>query len=109
VKARVLVLLAACGVAACGLQEIGGGTGLDLPFLAVVYECQCERDDVPSVLEVCWDDDAGELELAIATDDSLVISATCRPTSRHLGPCNYCCGDGCGRGCNAFNGCYCRR
>lgn len=74
---------------------IGGGTGLDLPGLAVVYECHRGADTV----EVCWPGEVEQLDAELA--------AHCEPTPRHLGPCRYCCGSGCGAGCNAYQGCFC--
>jgi hypothetical protein len=78
---------------------VGGGVGLDLPWLDVVYECHVEAAD----LELCFDSgpDALEAELVIAYRGP----AACVPTERHLGPCRYHC-DG-GSGCNALNGCFC--
>jgi hypothetical protein len=88
VKRALFLLLGGC--------TWGGGTGLDLPFLDVVYECR----SADSVLEYCYGGDPGDIE-----ED---LGMTCSPTPRHLGPCVFCCGDDCrARGSNALNGCYC--
>lgn len=87
---RFLVAL----VAACGLQDVGGGSGFTLfGIFDEVYQCTSSA----SVVEVCWDRDVSTLE-----DD---LDATCEPTPRHLGTCIYSCSSK--RGCNALNGCYC--
>jgi hypothetical protein len=105
-----VVVLAAIAVLIAGCQrcrELGGGTGLDLPWLAVVYECACERDAESFLVELCYDGDGDELEAAIVRYEPRVVSATCYPTPRHLGPCRMICPPDGGRGCNARSGCYC--
>lgn len=98
--AFAFVLVALAGCQSC--RELGGGSGLDLPFLDVVYECHV---DGGQTLELCWDGDADDLALSLA--DHGYGPVACGPTSRHLGPCIYCCGADCGRGANAFNGSWC--
>jgi hypothetical protein len=88
---RLLALL----LVGCGVQEIGGGTGLDLPFLSLVYQCV---DDAGVTVELCYDGDPGDIEEALAV--------TCAPTQRHLGPCWYSCDEG-HSGCNAKQSCFC--
>lgn len=98
-------LLAAFALLLAGCQscrEIGGGAGLDLPFLDVVYECAA-IDGTGRVVELCYDGGATELGRQLADEPGGMW--TCEPTSRHLGPCWYHCDAG--RGCNAFDGCYC--
>jgi hypothetical protein len=87
---------------------IGGGTGLDLPFLEVVYECDVEDASAGYAvvnLELCFNRGADELESQLW--DAYGGFAICNPTQRHLGPCQYCCGPNCGRGANARNGAWC--
>ncbi len=73
----------------------GGGLGLDLPVFDLVYEC---RGAV--TVEHCYDGDPRDIEEA--------LGVTCEPTSRHLGPCLWCCGNNCSaRGSNALNGSWC--
>jgi hypothetical protein len=94
----VLVLFAACQ----DMRECGGGTGCDLPGYGVVYRCEADQG---MVFEFCFDGSADQLELGMA--EARYVAPVCRPTPRHLGPCEYCCGGDCGRGCNAFQGCFC--
>jgi hypothetical protein len=82
------------------IKELGGGAGLDLPWLDVVYQCQTESE----TLELCWD--SGAWSLSVSLTENGYGATTCRPTPRHSGPCIYCCSD-CGRGANAFNGSWC--
>ena len=95
-----VVLLAGCQ----SCRELGGGTGLDLPWFDVVYECEA-ADGSGRVLELCFDGEAVELGEALGDEPGGMW--TCDPTPRHLGPCIHCCGPDCGRGCNALNGCFC--
>lgn len=104
------VILAAT-LAACGVQDLGGGAGLDLTFLnslgasfGEVFQCTVEEDP-PATLELCWrDGDATELadSVAEALGDYVVL---CVPTPRHAGVCIYGCEPH--SGCNAFSGCWC--
>lgn len=98
----VLIAIALAGCQSC--REIGGGAGLDLPYFDVVYECEAV-DGTGRVVELCYDGGATELGEALADEPGGLW--TCEPTPRHFGPCIYCCGPSCGRGCNAFQGCYC--
>lgn len=92
---RAILLLV---LASCGIQEIGGGLGLDLPGLDVVYECdRCGDDSEGELLELCFDGSADEL--------GALVGGTCEPTSRHLGPCIYRCPSQ--TGANAKNGSWC--
>lgn len=88
---KVLVtLLAGC---------IGGGAGLDLPVLDVVYDCRVGEQ----TFELCWDSGEDSLEDSLSVQFHAAV--TCGPTQRHLGPCRYHCdGDS---GCNAYGGCHC--
>ncbi len=101
VKALVILLV----LASCGIQEVGGGAGLDLPWLGVVYECDATRTTPQELveLELCFD--GGEDELEMSLDANGFEGATCWPTERHAGPCYWHCGGG--AGCNAFGGCWC--
>jgi hypothetical protein len=96
---RVLLLVA---FGCQDVKECGGGTGLDLPGLGVVHECQLESGE----LELCWrDGNSDELADSLIANGYAVIM--CNPTERHLGPCrwtNACQGDG---GANAYNGPWC--
>lgn len=96
IRTALLAALFACQ----DIKDIGGGAGLDLPWLDVVYQCETPAHG-DGVYEFCFDDSADELEQRLAAQG---IEATCYPTPRHLGPCVYGCPDGT---CNAFNGCYC--
>lgn len=87
----------------CGVQNVGAGAGIDLPFFDLVYECDTGSGDWYERVELCWDSDAAELEYSLA--DWRPQPIVCRPTSRHAGPCIYRCPSE--RGCNAFNGCWC--
>jgi hypothetical protein len=82
-------LLLLCGCAT------GVDTGGVLPLVESVYECALPDN---TVIEVCYDRGVSSLEAHLEAD--------CAPTSRHVGWCQYCCGD-CSRGCNAEQGCYC--
>jgi hypothetical protein len=98
----VLYVFLVCALTGCqSCRELGGGAGIDLPFLDVVYECDYDG----GTLELCWDDGESALEVSLA--DNGYPGASCSPTSRHLGPCIFCCGSDCGRGANAFNGSWC--
>jgi hypothetical protein len=100
VWAIAVAVLALSGCQSC--REIGGGAGLDLPWLDVVYECS----HAGGTLELCFD--GGAAELAAELRSAGYAGATCGPTQRHLGPCIHCCGPDCGRGANAFNGSWCQ-
>lgn len=89
----------ALALAACEPHDVLG-TGWDLPGLAVVYQCDVGEQQV----ELCWDDGASSLERSLV-EHELGDAATCKPTPRHLGPCNYNCPPT--WGCNAFAGCWC--
>jgi hypothetical protein len=93
----LLVLVLVGGCQSC--REIGGGAGIDLPYLGVVYECAPAEGEV---LELCFEGD--EDELAESVSDAYGGMWSCSPTGRHLGPCWHHC-DG-GRGCNARSGCW---
>lgn len=96
----LLLALAACSVQ--DVKELGGGAGLDLPWLDVVYSCSA-IDGTERVVELCWDSGATSLGEALGDEPGGVW--TCEPTSRHLGPCWYHCPGG--TGCNSLGGCYC--
>lgn len=66
-----------------------------------VYECAAVADTPSGFVETCVLDDI-PLEWA-----EVYYGAECKPTTRHVGLCWYCCGAGCGPGCNAYSGCYC--
>jgi hypothetical protein len=92
-----------CTAGGCqSCRELGGGAGLDLPFLDVVYECGTPQ----GTLELCYPGDADDLAYSLSAHG--YPGASCSPTSRHLGPCVHCCGDDCGRGANAKMGSWCQ-
>ena len=101
-RALLLIVLSACGI-----QEIGGGAGLDLPWLEVVRECDTTRIAPPELveMELCSDLSDGDLEQSLEANG--YEGATCWATDRHAGPCIHCCGSDCGRGSNAYNGSWC--
>lgn len=92
--ALALALLVGC---------IGGGAGIDLPYFDVVYECTVAAPG-RSVVELCFDQGADELELQLA--ETYGGTARCEPTQRHAGPCIYSCEPH--AGCNAYQGCWCQ-
>lgn len=89
----------------CGVQNIGGGAGLDLTFIPGVGQVfSCDVSD-GTQLELCYDGEAGELAQQIVAA-GWSDKATCGPTQRHAGPCLYSCPPP-AHGCNAFQGCAC--
>jgi hypothetical protein len=69
-----------------------------------VFECDGTVADTPGgFIELCIDDDDHPEQL----DAIEALYHDCAPTPRHEGLCSYCCGPDCGRGANAYNGCYC--
>ena len=111
VVAQAVTLALALALSACGLQNTGGGAGLDFGT-GHVWECEVEDASQGFQivdLEVCWKRSRDDLELALwdayGDPDTLNGYATCRPTQRHAGPCWYRCPGG--KGCNAFHGCLC--
>jgi hypothetical protein len=92
----------------CGVQDAGGGLGLDLTFLGhlgldigEVFVCD---DGADPALELCWGSD-DPATLAEALDASRPGAWSCAATQRHSGPCIYGCTPH--KGCNAFDGCAC--
>ena len=65
-----------------------------------VYECDAAADNA-----------LGHIEICVAQQQSLTaaeaVYGACAPTPRHEGLCWWCCGAGCGGGCNAYSGCFC--
>ncbi len=98
-------LVAIVALAGCGIQETGGGTGLDLPWLDVVRQCDATRADPYELvaLELCSPLSDSALEASL--DANGFEGATCWPTDRHAGPCIFGCTPH--SGCNSFNGCWC--
>lgn len=102
---RHLAALALIALASCAkLAEDAGGEAAeaivcptDLINCGLVYVCEASAGNDLGHVEICVDD--GDLEAAEA------VYGSCEPTPRHQGLCYYHC-DG-GRGCNAFNGCFC--
>jgi hypothetical protein len=98
-------LLAVLLLSSCAdFKELGGGWGADLtwiPGVGQVFVCSVSGDEI----ELCYDGEASDLLDSL--QDNGVGATKCGATQRHLGPCIYCCGDGCGRGANAFNGAWC--
>lgn len=68
-----------------------------------VYECAEPADNPLGHVEICIEDDSHAEQFA----DIEALYGECKPTPRHEGLCSYCCGAGCGRGANAYNGTYC--
>lgn len=68
-----------------------------------VFQCAAAAETPSGHVEICIDDDDHPEQL----DGIESLYGMCIPTPRHQGLCSYCCGEGCGRGCNAFSGCYC--
>ncbi len=112
-RVRIATLLLAFTVASCTTakdtaNDITGGWGLDLPFFELVRECDATTEAVPQelvLLELCSPLD--DLALARSLNENGYEGATCWPTSRHAGPCLWCCGDDCGPGSNAHSGQWC--
>ena len=89
----------------CGVQNIGGGAGLDLTFIPGIGQVfSCDVSD-GTQLELCYDGESDQLLASL--QDAGVGATKCGATKRHAGVCIFCCGDDCGRGANAFNGCWC--
>lgn len=88
-------------LAGCGLQDLGGGAGLDLGT-GEVFACTLSPSG--DAVELCWKD-GDELELARSYARATGQFVSCSVTDRHLGPCIYGCSPH--TGCNALNGCWC--
>lgn len=114
-KAAVLVALALAGCQTCKAAggEVAGTIAeyticpADLESIIEcghVFECYAAPAETPSgFVEICIDDDDKPEQL-----DAIELAyGDCAPTPRHQGLCSYCCGADCGRGCNAFSGCWC--
>lgn len=116
--ATSLLLIASCGAfegAGRAIKATAGTIGGTLAEYTVcpldlgidcghVFECYGTIAETPSgFVEVCIDDDDDPDQL----DEIETLYGDCAPTPRHVGLCSYCCGPTCGRGCNAYSGCYC--
>ena len=109
-------LLGAAVFACTDVRHVGGGAGLDLPLLDVVFQCDLtdlivdqrgSASAVTTTYEWCFNDSAVVLVDTILAV-GLAREATCYATPRHAGVCYWCCGDGCpARGSNALNGQFC--
>lgn len=99
-----MIKFAVIFIASCGLQDVGGGAGIDLGF-GEVFQCSAE-DNTGRQYELCYDGDADTLALDLEYHDTKYNAPwRCGPTSRHLGPCYFHCPPG--AGCNALNSCWC--
>lgn len=112
--ALVAAILGVLAIAGCGLQDVGGGAGLDLPWFGVVEQCTVDTGscvdggcDPFVTVEYCYDGDGPSQLAKEIVDYGVGVSATCENTPRHAGPCIY----GClpHAGCNAHSGCWCPR
>lgn len=78
------------------------------PWRDRVYACEVENaSDMHAIvdLELCYDRGPDELEQQLWNRYGGM--ATCQPTRRHAGICQYCCRESCGPGANAFDGSFC--
>lgn len=98
---RAVLLVAFVGCQ--DIKECGGGTGLDLPGLGVVHECETGGGER---LELCWKDGSSD-DLAASLDENGYPGSACWPTQRHLGPCRWSSACDGGGGSNALNGPWC--
>lgn len=86
--------------------EIGGSlaevTICETPFVDCGHVYMCEAPSVNPLghVEICVEDGAS---LADVED----VYGPCEHTPRHQGLCLWCCGSGCGRGANAYDGTWC--
>jgi hypothetical protein len=97
----IAVALSACGFA----KDVGGEVGGNV---AEVIACpvglfDCGHVYVCGGLELCIDDDNPDTDDLSAAES---LYGSCEPTDRHQGICRWCTGADCGRGCNAFQGCF---
>ncbi len=97
----VLALLTSCAECKHAAGTVGGTVAEYTACPLGVIECG--HVFVCGDVEVCIDDDDHPEQF----DSAEVKLGECVPTSRHQGLCLYCCGPDCGRGCNAFGGCWC--
>jgi hypothetical protein len=109
----VAILIAAFTLGACQFaKDVGGEVGgtvagaiacpTDLIDCGHVYMCAAEADNALGHIEICIDDDDHPEDV----DAAELMYGRCEPTPRHQGLCRWCSGPDCGRGCNAFSGCY---
>ncbi len=98
----VLLVFAGCNTVKHAAGDVGGTvaeyTVCPLGLIECGHVFQCEAG-----VEICIDDDDHPEQL----DEIESTYGACAPTPRHQGLCSYCCGENCGRGCNAFSGCWC--
>lgn len=105
----LLMALACCTTAKDVGGEVGGSVAewiacpTDLINCGHVYMCEATAGNELGHAEFCLNDDDAPEDL----DAAEAKYGACEPTPRHQGLCLYCCGPGCGRGCNAYSGCYC--
>jgi hypothetical protein len=107
--AVVAVVLSGCTTIEHEAGNVGGTLAelvacpTDLIDCGHVYLCAAPADNPLGHVEICVDDDDHPEQLADVED----VYGACVPTPRHEGLCIYCCGDGCGRGANAYSGTWC--
>jgi hypothetical protein len=104
------LMMAGCGAIKSGAGEVGGTVAewvacpTGLIDCGHVYMCEEAADNALGHVEICINDDATD---GTAQFDAAELEyGACEPTPRHQGLCKWCSGADCGRGCNAFNGCY---
>ncbi len=108
-RALVLALMCACGPVKSVAGEVGGHLAewiacpTDLIDCGHVYLCAAPADNEMGHIEICVNDDDSPEDLEAVE----LLYGQCDLTPRHEGLCRWCCGPGCGRGGNAFNGTYC--
>lgn len=106
---RWLLVLLSLGGCRNAAEEVGGTVAewvacpTNLFDCGHVYMCEAPADNVLGHVEICINDDDDSTALESAEE----MYGPCEPTPRHQGLCKWCCGSDCGRGANAFNGCWC--
>jgi len=105
----VFVLLVSCTTVKKVGGEIGGTAAewiacpTDLIDCGHVYMCEAPANNDLGHVEICVNDDDAPEDL----DAVEAMYGDCELTPRHQGLCLYCCGAGCGRGGNAYDGTWC--
>lgn len=111
-----MLSLLACTTAKKAGGEVAGTVAewiacpTDLIDCGHVYLCEAASDNPLGHVEICVDDDGDDG--ADRLDAVEAMYGACELTPRHQGLCRDCCakeqgGEGCDKGCNAYNGCAC--
>jgi hypothetical protein len=112
IAAAIWLVLSAC--VGCTLAkevggEVGGTIGEVIACPVGLFDCghvylfpESPADNELGGVELCVDDDDHPEDL----DAAELVYGPSEPTPRHQGLCKWCTGDDCGRGCNAFSGCW---